>query len=53
MLLAVVADARAGFARQPTLGGQKRIDLLAGLWVFVCYVLAGFAPLSREMVLTR
>jgi len=35
------------FARQPDLVGQKRIDLAAGLWVFVCYVLAGLAgPLS-------
>ena len=25
---------------------------LAGLWVFVCYVLAGFAPYSRGLVLT-
>jgi UbiA prenyltransferase family len=42
--LAVVVAAAARFAGQPTLSGQKRIDLLAGLWVFVCYVLAGFAP---------
>lgn len=35
------------FVRQPDVAGQKRIDLAAGLWVFVCYVLAGLAgPLS-------
>jgi 4-hydroxybenzoate polyprenyltransferase len=42
--LAVVLATAASFARRPTPAGQKRIDLLAGLWVFVCYVLAGFAP---------
>lgn len=44
LALLIVAAAAFGFARSPTLAGQKRIDLLAGLWVFVCYALAGFAP---------
>lgn len=35
------------FMRQPDLVGQKRIDLVAGLWVFACYVMVGLAgPLS-------
>jgi hypothetical protein len=44
LALAVVAITATRFARAPTVAGQKRIDMLAGLWVFVCYVLAGFAP---------
>ena len=44
--LAVVVWIGLGFARNPTVSGQKKIDLMAGLWVFVCYTAAGFAPLA-------
>lgn len=33
------------FAAQPSVRGEKRIDMLAGLWVFLCYASAGFLPL--------
>jgi 4-hydroxybenzoate polyprenyltransferase len=38
-------SAGARYARSPTVQAEKRMDLLAGLWVFACYALAGFAPL--------
>ncbi len=37
--------AAASYAKGPTPAAQKRMDRLAGLWVFACYGLAGFAPL--------
>jgi 4-hydroxybenzoate polyprenyltransferase len=46
--LLVTITAAATFARNPTAKGQKRIDTLAGLWVFVCYCLAGYAPFLAE-----
>ena len=33
------------FRHCPTPQGQKLIDVLAGLWVLICYATAGFAPL--------
>ncbi len=42
--LVVVVGAAIRFARNPTPKGQKLIDRLAGLWVLVCYALAGFMP---------
>ena len=33
------------FSTTPTSSLQKRIDTLSGLWVLICYGLAGFAPL--------
>ena len=41
----VCLGAAAGYARAPSPAAQKRMDTLAGLWVFGCYALAGFAPL--------
>jgi len=41
---AAVAVTGWRFIRHPTAAGQKRIDMLAGLWVLVCYGAAGFAP---------
>lgn len=38
-----LASAR-GYAKAPTLRAEKRMDTLAGLWVFACYAIAGFAP---------
>ena len=34
----------AAYARSPTPKAEKRMDTLAGLWVFACYAIAGFAP---------
>ncbi len=44
LALVVVVGAAIAFAHNPTLKGQKLIDNLAGLWVLVCYALAGFTP---------
>lgn len=33
------------YATDPTPAAQGRIDMVAGLWVFACYAIAGFAPL--------
>lgn len=32
------------YARAPDTKTEKRMDTLAGLWVFACYAIAGFAP---------
>ena len=34
-----------GYAGNPTVEAEKRIDTFAGLWVFLCYASAGFVPL--------
>jgi 4-hydroxybenzoate polyprenyltransferase len=44
-MAALCLAAAAGYARAPTPKAQDRMDSLAGLWVFACYALAGFAPL--------
>ena len=41
--------AAATYAAAPTAAAQKRVDTTAGLWVFVCYALAGFAPMLTRM----
>ncbi|MEM9796400.1 MAG: UbiA family prenyltransferase [Pseudomonadota bacterium] len=33
------------YLSDPTPAAQKRIDTIAGLWVFLCYAAAGFGPL--------
>lgn len=43
MLIPVLLTART-FAATPTPAAEKWIDRLAGLWVFACYAIAGFAP---------
>jgi 4-hydroxybenzoate polyprenyltransferase len=47
-LLGVGACLWAGlaYARTPDLRAEKRLDLVAGLWVFLCYATAGFVPLA-------
>lgn len=40
------------FSRNPTPKKQKTIDALAGLWVVMCYGLAGFMPLLRTWIVT-
>ena len=44
-MAALCLAAAASYASAPTAAAQKRMDTLAGLWVFACYALAGFAPL--------
>lgn len=44
ILLIYVAWLAKSFAHSPTPRAQKTIDTVAGLWVFTCYCLAGFAP---------
>ena len=44
LMLLVVMVFALRFAQAPTVQRQKGIDTLAGLWVFACYCLAGFAP---------
>ncbi len=41
--------AAATYAATPTAATQKRLDTTAGLWVFVCYALAGFAPMLTRV----
>jgi 4-hydroxybenzoate polyprenyltransferase len=36
--------AAARYAADPTVLAERRMDRVAGLWVFACYGLAGFAP---------
>ncbi|KQN90115.1 manganese transporter permease [Sphingomonas sp. Leaf231] len=45
--VAAVAVVRVAlrYRRAPTPAGQRAIDGAAGLWVFACYVAAGFAPM--------
>lgn len=49
----VVAMACCGAAlayrQEPSAKAQSRMDLSAGLWVFACYGLAGFAPLLMKL----
>lgn len=50
LAFAVVAVTGWHFIQQPSTAGQKRIDMLAGLWVLVCYGAAGFAPFAAGAV---
>lgn len=38
------------YAAAPTPAAQKRMDSVAGLWVFACYAIAGFAPLVMRLL---
>ncbi len=42
--------AAMAYAAAPSIAAQKRLDTLAGLWVFLCYALAGFAPMVTRML---
>lgn len=48
LALAAVAWTARSFIADPTTARQKTVDTAAGLWVFVCYCLAGFAPLLKH-----
>ena len=39
-----ILAARA-YSQSPTESAEKRMDKAAGLWVFACYAIAGFAPI--------
>ncbi|MDN5567267.1 MAG: UbiA family prenyltransferase [Paracoccus sp. (in: a-proteobacteria)] len=47
---AVCCVAAAGYARSPDPAAEKRMDMLAGLWVFACYAIAGFAPVVQRVL---
>lgn len=47
---AICCVAAAAYARSPTVCAEKRMDRLAGLWVFACYAIAGFAPVVQRML---
>ena len=42
---AICVWAGRAYVRNQTPKDEKRVDTLAGLWVFLCYASAGFAPL--------
>ncbi|NNE81364.1 MAG: UbiA family prenyltransferase [Silicimonas sp.] len=43
--LAVCLRSAVAYARNPNDQAEKRMDTIAGLWVFACYAIAGFLPL--------
>lgn len=45
---AICLASATGYARAPTDNAEKRMDTLAGLWVFFCYAIAGFAPIVMK-----
>lgn len=50
-ILAAAFVLRAGLAYRaaPTLAAQASVDSAAGIWVFACYIAAGFAPLAERL----
>lgn len=38
------------YLMSPTVSAQKRMDDISGLWVLICYALAGFAPLLARVL---
>lgn len=46
LMLAACIYAGLSMRDGPTLKRQKWMDTISGLWVFVCYVAAGFAPIA-------
>lgn len=51
-LVAAIFTLRAGLAyrRTPDAAREKAVDTAAGLWVFACYVAAGFAPFIQQVL---
>lgn len=45
VMLVLVWMTAANMRRTPNPSNQKRLDTISGLWVFVCYMAAGFAPI--------
>ena len=52
LALIVVLHTARHFSRNPTQALQKKIETIAGLWVVMCYGLAGFMPLLKAWVTT-
>lgn len=50
-LLMLIAAWGAGFhmINKPSIKAQARLDLVSGLWVFVCYFAAGVAPVIERV----
>ncbi|MFC4293217.1 UbiA family prenyltransferase [Sphingorhabdus arenilitoris] len=48
--LAIATITALRFIRAPSRAGEKAIENIAGLWVFICYAVAGFAPALANWV---
>lgn len=48
--VAICLKAAAGYRRAPTPQAETRMDTIAGLWVFACYAIAGFAPFFMRLM---
>ncbi|MEC8580164.1 MAG: UbiA family prenyltransferase [Pseudomonadota bacterium] len=48
--VAICLLSAARYARSPTEKAEKRMDTIAGLWVFACYAIAGFLPVLLRFV---
>ncbi|QCO55079.1 manganese transporter permease [Pseudorhodobacter turbinis] len=46
----VCLGAARHYARAPTPSAEKRMDKVAGLWVFACYGIAGFVPVLMRAI---
>ncbi|MBC9245260.1 UbiA family prenyltransferase [Paracoccus sp. 11-3] len=46
---AIILNAAFRYIHNPTPQAQKTVDNVAGLWVFLCYAVAGFAPLVSRL----
>jgi 4-hydroxybenzoate polyprenyltransferase len=51
IMLAICLYGGWSMRSDPTLKRQKWMDTISGLWVFVCYVSAGFAPVAADYFL--
>lgn len=49
-MLVVATRAALAYRANPDEAAQRRMDLTAGLWVFGCYALAGYAPLLASLL---
>lgn len=47
--LAICLIQVARYAKAPTIRAEERMDTVAGLWVFACYAVAGFAPVLMRV----
>ncbi|WP_424944568.1 UbiA family prenyltransferase [Aliiroseovarius crassostreae] len=48
--VAICLGVAASYARSPTTKAEKRMDMIAGLWVFACYAIAGFLPILMRVI---
>lgn len=47
--VAMCLKSAAEYSKSPTPKAAKRIDTLAGFWVFACYAIAGFTPILLRL----